>query len=365
MQSESDFGTFFLPGPTEVREEVLRAMLKPMIPHRSAEFEDLFAKLQTGLGSLFKTRRPVFISASSGTGMMEAGIRAIPEGRILCLVNGAFSERFAHIAEMCGREVDRYEVPWGETHSVDVLDTYLTKQAYRAVTVTHCETSTGALNPVREVSDLAHSRGALCLIDSVSALGGAELQFDEWRLDYVLTGSQKALALPSGLAFSAASDEMVELASQAKNRGVYFDIVEMEKYAKGNQVPATPAFSLMYSLDVQLDAIQKEGVEARWARHADMAKLTSDWLDAIQSKTEPALTNIVERRFRSPTVSTIRLPERIAGPDFVKAVKQHGITVGGGYGKLGPTTFRIGHMGDHTIATMQRCLDACEKVIGG
>lgn len=365
MQSDSEFGTFFLPGPTEVREEVLRAMLKPMIPHRSMEFEDLFAKLQTGLGSVFLTKRPVFVSASSGTGMMEAGIRAIPDGRILCLVNGAFSERFAHIAEMCGREVDRYEVPWGETHSLDVLDTYLTKQKYRAVTVTHCETSTGALNPVREVSDLAHSRGALCLIDSVSALGGAELRFDDWGLDYVLTGSQKAFALPSGLAFSAASDEMVALAAQSKNRGVYFDIVEMDKYAKGNQVPATPAFSLLYSLDVQLDAINKEGVEARWSRHAAMAELTSDWLDASRARTGADWANIVDRKFRSPTVSTIRLPGTFAGPDFVKAVKKRGIIVGGGYGKLGATTFRIGHMGDHTIATVQRCLDACEEVISG
>lgn len=365
MQSDSNFGTFFLPGPTEVREEVLRAMLKPMIPHRSAEFEDLFAKLQAGLGALFKTRRPVYVSASSGTGMMEAGIRAIPEGRILSLVNGAFSERFAHIAEMCGREVDRYEVPWGEAHSLDTLDKYLTKQKYRAVTVAHCETSTGALNPVREVSDLAHSRGALCLIDSVSALGGAELRFDDWSLDYVLTGSQKALALPSGLAFSAASEEMVALASQSKNRGVYFDIVEMDKFAKGNQVPATPAFSLLYSLDVQLDAIEKEGVEARWSRHAAMAELTSNWLDASRSRTGADWANIVDRKFRSPTVSTIRLPARMAGPDFVKAVRKRGITVGGGYGKLGATTFRIGHMGDHTVATVQRCLDACEEVVSG
>jgi aspartate aminotransferase-like enzyme len=181
----------------------------------------------------------------------------------------------------------------------------------------------------------------------------------------VLTGAQKALALPSGLSFAAASEEMVGLASQSKNRGVYFDIVEMDKYAKTNQVPATPAFSLLYALDVQLDAILKEGVEARWSRHTAMAKLTSDWLDASRSRTGADWTNIVDRKFRSPTVSTIRLPERITGPDFVKAVKKHGITVGGGYGKLGATTFRLGHMGDHTVATVQRCLDACEEVIRG
>src|SRR4051812_1133982 len=163
MKSDTQFGSFFLPGPTEVRREVLAAMLGPMIPHRSAEFEDLFARLQAGLRKVFLTDRPVYISASSGTGMMEAAIRALPEGRILSLLNGAFSERFAHIAEMCGRQVTRYEEPWGAVHSLERLDTYLSNGNFRAVTVTHSETSTGALNDVHAISDLAHRHGALCM----------------------------------------------------------------------------------------------------------------------------------------------------------------------------------------------------------
>src|SRR5678815_2520781 len=136
----SSFGTFFLPGPTEVRQEVLAAMLKPMIPHRSTEFEELFARIQQGLKGVFLTRRPVYIAASSGTGMMEAAIRALPSGPILSLVNGAFSERFAHIAEMCGREVDRFEVPWGAVHALDQVESHLSGKKYRAVTATHSET---------------------------------------------------------------------------------------------------------------------------------------------------------------------------------------------------------------------------------
>lgn len=363
MQSDRDFGTFFLPGPTEVREEVLRAMMRPMIPHRSAEFEELFAKLQTGLRDLFKTNRPVLVTASSGTGLMEAAIRAIPPGRILCLVNGAFSERFAHIAEMCGREVDRYEVGWGQTHSLDSLDNCLTTGHYKAVTVTHSETSTGALNPIRQISDMCHSHGTLCVIDSVSGVGGAELRFDDWKLDFVLTGSQKAIALPPGLAFGVASDEMVALAAESRDRGVYLDIVEMDRFAKSNQVPSTPAFSLLYALEVQLESIRSERVETRWARHADMAKATDTWLEETRSKTGADWENIVDVQSRSPTVSTIRLPAGVAGPSFVKKVKEAGITVGGGYGKLGATTFRIGHMGDHTLVTLQRCLAACEAAI--
>ncbi len=358
MQRQPEFGTFFLPGPTEVRQEVLAAMLKPMIPHRSAAFEELFARLQVGLRDLFQTQRSVFLSASSGTGMMEAAIRAMPAGRILSLVNGAFSERFAHIAEMCGREVDRYEVPWGDVHTVEGLEPYLRAGKYRAITVTHSETSTGALNAVRTISDKAHELGVLCLIDSVSGLGGAELRFDEWQLDYVLTGSQKAIGLPPGLAFAVASDRVVSLANQATERGVYFDIVEMERFAKTNQVPATPAFSLLYALDVQLDAIRAEGVHARWDRHTAMAHLTSEWAD-----TTAGVSNIVEPQFRSPTVSTIRLPDGMNGREFVKRVGASGITVGTGYGKLGDTTFRIGHMGDHTVETVARCLAACEGAL--
>jgi len=359
----TEFGTFFLPGPTEVRKEVLAAMLKPMIPHRSAEFENLFAKLQQGLKKVFLTERPVYTAASSGTGMMEAAIRAVPSGRILSLVNGAFSERFAHIAEMCGREVDRYEVPWGEVHSLEVLDHHLSRNDYRAITVTHSETSTGALNNVRAISDLAHSRNALCMIDSVSGLAGAELRFDEWKLDYVLTGSQKSFGLPSGLAFGVASAELVELARKAGNRGVYFDIVEMDRYALQNQTPATPAFSLMYALEVQLDYIIREGIENRWARHLAMLNATSDWLDDSAQRLNVGWHNIVKRENRSPTVSTVRLPDSIPGRAFVQKVKANGIQVATGYGKLGDTTFRIGHMGDHTVQTLQNCFAACEKAV--
>ena len=363
MSQHPQFGTFFLPGPTEVRAPVLEAMLKPMIPHRSTEFEDLFGRLQSGLKEVFKTKRPVFVGASSGTGMMEAAIRALPPGRVLSLVNGAFSERFAHIAEMCGREVDRYEEPWGAVHSLEKLEDYLSRQEYRAITVTHSETSTGALNDVRAISDLAHSHGALCLIDSVSGLAGAELRFDEWKLDFVLTGSQKSFALPSGLAFSAASDEMIALAKTAQNRGVYFDIVEMDKYAAGNQVPATPAFSLLYALEVQLESFREEGIENRWKRHTEMLNATSEWLDDSARRLGVKWENIVARENRSPTVSTIRLPESVPGKAFVQKVKSHGITVATGYGKLGETTFRIGHMGDHTVATLKNCFAACEKAI--
>lgn len=359
MTSRSDtFGTFFLPGPTEVRREVLEAMLRPMIPHRSTEFEELFARLQNGLQTMFQTSQPVFVSAASATGMMEAGIRCLEPGKVLSLVNGAFSERFASITEKCGHVVERYEVPWGEIHKPAELDNYLTKGEYRGVTVVHSETSTGALNPIVQISDAAHKHGVWCLVDSVSGLGGAEARTDGSGFDYILTGSQKAIAIPPGLAFGVASKSFLEAAGNAPDRGVYFDLVEMHRFATEGQVPSTPALSLLYALDKQLEAILAEGIENRWKRHTAMSQTMDTWLIECQSDGID-IRNIVEKDQRSPTISTLQLPKNVNAETFLGKVRSRGITVASGYGKLKSGTFRIGHMGDHTPSTLERCLDAC------
>jgi aspartate aminotransferase-like enzyme len=363
MSTSKTFGTFFLPGPTEVRDEIMAAMIQPMIPHRGSQFEQLFERLQQGLRPLFKTERPVYINSSSATGMMEAAIRAAPPGRILCLVNGAFSERFALIASMCGREVDRYEVAWGQVHLIPQLEERLSMRRYVAITVVHSETSTGALNDVRSISDCAHRHNVLCLIDSVSGLGGAELRFDEWNLDYVLTGSQKALALPPGLSFAVASASFVDRANASPGRGVYFDLVELDAYARRNQTPSTPALTLFYALEAQVKAIASEGLEVRWARHRAMAARTQDWITKISDETGRKLANIAPLGSQSPTVSSIKLPADLPAETFTAAVAKRGIVVGNGYGKLKSATFRIGHMGDHTVETIERCLAACSSVL--
>ncbi len=358
MTSPSKFGTFFVPGPTEVRREVLEAMSGPMIPHRSSQFENLFAECQIGLREVFQTRRPVMITASSATGMMESALRCLPPGRVLCLVNGAFSQRFASIAEACGHATEKYEVEWGEVHDAAKVGELLSKGEFIALTVVHSETSTGARNPVKAISDAAHAAGAKCLIDSVSGAGGIELRFDDWNLDFVLTGSQKALALPPGLGFAVSSEQFISEAKSAPNRGVYFDLVELDTYAKQNQTPSTPAVSLFYALREQLGATRAEGIESRWARHSAMAKMTDEWADRIG-----ALKNIVAEGNRSQTVSTLRLPEGITSGPYLADVASRGYIVASGYGKLKETTIRIGHMGDHSVATLGPCLDACEAAL--
>jgi aspartate aminotransferase-like enzyme len=290
--------------------------------------------------------------------MMEAAIRCAPEGKILSLVDGAFSERFATIGESCGREVERYEVPWGEIHNVAELEKRLSTGKFAAITVAHSETSSGALNDVRALSDAAHRHNALCLIDSVSGLAGAELRFDEWGLDYVLTGSQKALALPPGLAFCVASEKFMAHARKTTNRGTYYDLVEYEEFTQNRQAPNTPAISLYFALDFQLKRILAEGIEKRWERHLAMQKEVLSWTDRVGLKV------MAVKNGRSPTVSCIELRKGVDMQGFLDRVAEQGITLGTGYGKLKSNTFRIGHMGDHTVETIKRCLDACEKALG-
>ena len=352
-------GTFFFPGPTEVREEVLRAMLQPMIAHRGAAFEDMFGRMQASLQHIFGTSRPVYVSSSSATGLMEAGVRCAPAGRILSIVNGAFSARFAAIVKACDRESDILDVAWGDVVDLDALAEHLRAKQYAAVTVVHSETSTGALTDVRAVARLAHESGAVCLVDSVTGIGAAELRFDEWELDYVLTGSQKALALPPGLAFATATKTFIDNAAQQKGRGLYFDLVEFDAYALKNQTPNTPAISLFFAADVQLAAIATETMTARWARHTEMAQQTYAWVDALAARHGSEIRVLAKAGHRSPSVTSITLPAGVKSSDVLRAVAARGFTIGSGYGKNKDTSIRIGHMGDHTPEGLTKCLAAC------
>ena len=357
------FGTFFLPGPTEVRPEILAAMAHPMISHRSAEFEALYGRCDDGMRRVFRTTRPVFISSSSATGLMEAAIRNAPAGPVLSLVNGAFSARFAEIAKACGRTVETLEVPYGEIVPLDRVESALRARRFAAVTAAHCETSTGAAQDVQAIAELAHANGAYSLIDSVSGMGGIPVETDAWALDFVLTGSQKAMALPPGLAFCCVSDRYLASAKEAQCRGRYFDIVEFAEYAAKWMTPNTPAVSLFFALDAQLAAIGPTGLECRWARHAAMAAATHAWVEHARAGGKIAGI-LAPAGARSNTVTVVRVADGMDTRQLCAAVQErHGLTLGGGYGKLAPSTFRIGHMGDHTVETIQRALDAAADVL--
>jgi predicted phosphoserine aminotransferase len=359
----STFGKFFLPGPTEVRPEILEAMQKPMIGHRGKEMEQLVDRLEVGLKYVFRTQRPVYISSSSATGLMEAAIRNGVRRRVLCLVNGAFSERFFRIAQACGVEADPLEVKMGEVNTAAALEKALRRGIYDAVTVVHSETSTGVLNPIRELAEVARAAGdVVLLVDSVSALAGAAVETDAWRIDYLLTGSQKCFALPPGLAFAVAQPNLLERAKTKTDRGIYFDLVEFDKNILKNQTPNTPALSLFYALEEQLNSIRKETIEGRWARHTAMAKRTYEWVEQMRARGVP-LAVLAPDGYRSPAVTCIRVPENMSGSRVSSEMKSRGYVIASGYGPLKDTTFRIGHMGDHTVKELDELLAVLEEIL--
>ena len=233
-----------------------------MIGHRGKGMEDLIARIEPDLQYVFRTKRPVYIASCSATGLMEGAIRNGVRSRVLCLVNGAFSERFFQIARACGVEAEALTVPLGQVHAPDMLEAALKRGKFDAVTVVHSETSTGALNPIAELTRVAHAAGDVAiLVDSVSGMAGAQVETDGWELDFVLTGSQKAFAIPAGLAFAAARDNVIERAKAKTDRGIYFDLIEYHKSIQKNQTPNTPALSLFYALAAQLADMRRETIE--------------------------------------------------------------------------------------------------------
>ncbi|HSG07348.1 MAG TPA: alanine--glyoxylate aminotransferase family protein [Longimicrobiales bacterium] len=357
-------GRFFLPGPTEVRPEILAAQARPMIAHRGADFVSLMADLQPGLKDVFRTDRPVLVAASSATGFMEAGIRNSGTGPVLSLVNGAFSERFAEIAVACGRRVDRIEVGWGAVHDPDEVRRALGRRDYDAVTVVHSETSTGALNPVAEIAGVVREHGGpLLLVDSVTGVGGAELHTDAWGLDFVLTGSHKALALPPGLAFAVASPRMMEASARTPGKGLYFDLVTYARNMETFQTPTTPALTLLYALQDQLRRILSETMEGRWARHMAMARRTWSWVEEEAAAQGIAMRVVAPEGHRSPTVTAVALPGGVDPRAVVGSMAELGWVVGAGYGQGKGTDFRIGHMGDHTLEELETMLAVLGTVL--
>jgi aspartate aminotransferase-like enzyme len=367
MTQPAQFGTFFLPGPTEVRAEVLESMLRPMLPHRGATYEAMHARIVDGLQSVFRTQRPVYLMSCSATGAMEMAIRGAPEGPILSLVNGAFSERFARIAQSCDRSTRVLSVPLGDTPHLGQVEEALAEGGFggahfAAVTVVHSETSTGALSDIRAITELAHRHGAMCLVDSVTGVAGQPVETDAWGLDFVLTGSQKALALPPGLAFAVASEAFVLQASVAPSRGRYLDVIEYEEFARRSQTPNTPALSLLYATERQLETIGHEGIETRWARHAEMLAMTEAWVESLRTK-GVNVGYLCRPGERSATVSALTLPDGMHAKAVVSRVAELGYVIGSGYGALKDSTIRIGHMGDHSVETLEPCLAAVERAL--
>ncbi len=357
-------GRFFLPGPTEIHDDVLAAQNNAVIGHRGGGIQKLMECLQAGLQNVFRTERPVFIATASATGLMEAGIRNGVRERLLCLVNGAFSKRFADIAAGCEKEFVVHEVPWGQAVDPEDVRRLLSEGGFDAVTVVHSETSTATLNDIPAIASVVREfDDVLFIVDSVTGIGGAEFHTDAWGVDFVVTGSQKALALPPGLSFAVASERMMERARTLPGRGFYFDLVRFEAQLEKLQTPTTPAVTLFYSTAEQLGRIHRETMEARWARHRALSDRTVQWVEETAAELRPGMRVFAAAGHRSPTVTCIGLPESGDGPKVVAGMRERGFVLGGGYGKLKPDAFRIGHMGDHDLAALDLVLEHLTEVL--
>jgi len=349
----------FVPGPVDVADEVLQAQTQPMLPHRSVEFEEIFRHASEKAQHLFFTQHRVLLSASSGTGLQEAAIRNFVDRKVLSCVNGAFADRWYDVAVSNGKEAGKLAFDWDQPVDPDRVAAAVKKGGFEALTVVHNETSTGMQNPVKEVAAAvrAVAPDTLILVDAVSSLSGAKIEMDAWGLDMVLTSSQKAIALPPGLALAAVSDRALEKAKTVENRGWYFDLVRMEKHRLKDSSPATPAMSLIFALDYQLDRILAEGLENRFARHSAMAKRVQEWADAHD------LSMYAPEGFRSQTVTTIKNERGIDVSNLNTFLKQRGMRIANGYGPLKNVTFRIAHMGEIQMDDLEELFTAMEEYL--
>ncbi len=349
----------FVPGPVDVDPEVLNAQARPMLPHRSKEFEAIFQRASDKARQLFFTQYRVYLSTSSGTGLQEAAIRNLAKESVLSCVNGAFSNRWYEVAVSNGKSVDKLEFPWEQPISPKRVADALRARHYEVVTIVHNETSTGLENPVREIAAAIRetSPDTLICVDAVSSLGGTKIEMDAWGLDMVLTSSQKSLALPPGLALGAVSDRALAYASEVPNRGWYFDFVRLEKHRLKDSTPATPAISLIYALDLQLDRILQEGLDARFERHAAMAERVRSWALSM------GFGLYAPEGFRSKTVTTIENRLNLDISSLNKFLLEREMRIANGYGVLKGKTFRIAHMGETQLQDVEELLSAMTDYI--
>jgi len=366
----------WIPGPTEVRPELLAECARPMIGHRSAAMVETIERIDPGLRLAFgleqDSKASVAVHSASATAMMEAGLRGVG-ARVVCMVNGAFSKRWAQIARTLGKEVNVIESAWGQPADCAALSAQLAAGPVDAVTYVSSETSTGTLTPLADMARvLAPHDDTALLVDLVSYIAGAPVDFDQQRLDFGFAGVQKAFALPPGVAVCCASERFMESARNQEHRGYYLDPLVFIEGHLARKTPATPCIPLYFALARQLEDITA-GVtlpengprstgsaawQGRFAKHADMQQRTIDWAAGH------GLTLLPGPGFGSPTVSCIQAGE-IDVTGLVAGLKSQGFEISNGYGALKGKTFRIGHMGDHTPTGLDELLVAADGVLAG
>jgi aspartate aminotransferase-like enzyme len=351
------------PGPTPVPPEVLQAMSAPIVHHRARDFRVVLARLLERLPEIFRTENDVLLFAASGSGAMESAVANLcsPGDRVLVVSAGHFGERWAEIAARYGCDVVHLAYEWGETPSPDDIGAKLAEGGgAKAVFLTHCETSTGVVTDVRAIAERAQPAGALTVVDAISSLGAIRLETDEWGIDVVVSGSQKALMTPPGLALASVSPAALEAAVTAASPRFYFDWERARKYL-GKRPPEaqfTPAISLVLGLDAAVSLLLDEGVEAAFDRHVRLGRACRAGVKAM------GLELFSPDEDRSAVVTAIRMPDGVDGQDIVRFLREReGVTIAGGQGDLRGSVVRIGHIGYVDVFDLTTALAGLEVAL--
>lgn len=348
----------FIPGPVDVRADVLQVMSKQMMSHRSEDISILQNSITSKLKRVMGTSNDIVISSSSGTGSMEMALKSLTLKKALVISNGAFGDRFYEIAKFNQIDADYHRFEDGKAIDRDILESLLETQQYDTLTITHNETSTGVMNNLDELDVvLKKFPDVLVILDTVSSLGGTNIQIDQYHIDVCVSASQKALGLPPGLSFISLSKKAIKRLENVPSRGYYLNLKRVYDLAKKkSQYPSTPTISIMYALNYQLDyIIEKEGLNHRYQRHLELAQFTRAWA-------KKHFDLLVEEGYQSNTVTTVINCHQYDMIHLKNELKKSGYIFSEGYGKLKSHTFRIAHMADRTLDELKEYLKRIEEI---
>ncbi|MFO7676015.1 MAG: alanine--glyoxylate aminotransferase family protein [bacterium] len=346
----------FTPGPVQVREELLGVMSSELVYHREASFGKIYASVQKGLQKLMMTKNEVYVLTSSGTGAMEAAVAnlVLPNEKVLVATAGRFGERWRELTIRFGAYVDVLARPYGESiPPVEVERQLRANDTARCVFTTLTETSTGALHDIKAIGEICRRLNRILVVDAVAGLGADELRMDTWHVDCVVGGSQKAVAVPPGLAFISLSERAWELAGRARGARFYFDLKAYRKYAEKGQTPWTPAISLFYALDLGLRRNVGRSASASWLAHRRQAARVRDRVKGLKLEMFP--------QNPSNALTVFKMPDGVDGVRVIELCKKDGFLFANGQGDLRGKVVRIGHMGSIKPALMERALASFKR----
>jgi len=350
----------FTPGPVHIPERILAEMAKPNDTHRSKPYAEMHQLVEEGISKLLYTSNAILISTSSATGLMEACVRNLvkEDEKALFFSIGAFGDRWYKIGVNNGKIAVKESVEWGKAITPEVAQEALNKDNYAVVFIQSNETSTGVYNPINDVIPVIKDFGALVCVDATSSMAGIKVEVDKLGIDVCLASVQKAFTIPPGLALCSISPAAIEKVPQVKNRGFYFDFLDMVKRNEKHQTPTTPPIPQIRALAAQLDYIlNHEGLEKRFERHIQLGKRTRMWARDANFEMFP------EKGYESNTVSTMRNSLNIDIAITVSTLLAKGYRIVNGYGDLKNKTFRIGHMGEITVKELEEMLKVLTDIV--